>query len=524
MTPKESSSFPRLCKRFDILWSAGLVVVGILSRLPFITPIMYHWDAINFTLALRQFNIALHQPQPPGYILYVLLGRLVYALVGDPNRALTGISVAAGVIATLATYWLAKRMFDARVGAAASLLVLSGPLIWFYSEIAKPNIVDAPVVALAALCLWEVLQGDDRYILPSAIVLGLAGGLRQQTLVFLAPLAVFAFHKKRFSQMLLGGAVTSLIFLASFIPMVVLSGGLAKYTAAVSNLESTFFTQTSIFMGGGVRGLVSNVTKWVSFTLYSLLLAGLPLLAWPWVKLRSIPAAFKNVRTWFLAIWILPSVLFYTLIHMGSHGLIFTFLPAVLIIAALALVQLADRIHPNSRPLLAGLLAVIVAANALVFGVVPERPTGGSLHIVNWNTLSENNRFFSSRFDLIQKNFDPAKTLILTEQWRHSQYYLPDYFALSSPCSSEDALGKPGLLYLTHQGSYHELSDSSIQAALPPDLVTIILFDGPAGCFFPGEWNGRLKSLVENGEKLDYIQLERNEAFSFASGTFQIRP
>jgi hypothetical protein len=523
MTPKERPSFSRPWKRFDAIWCVGLVVVGILSRLPFITPILYHWDAINFTLALRQFNIALHQPQPPGYILYVLLGRLVYALVGDPNRALTGISIASSVIAALAVYGLAKRMFDTRVGAAASLLVLSGPLIWFYSEIAKPNIVDAPVVALAAFCLWEVLQGDDRYILPSAIVLGLAGGLRQQTLVFLAPLAIFAFHKKRFSQMLLGGAVTTLIFLASFIPMVVLSGGLAKYFAAVNNLESTFFTQTSIFMGGGVRGLVSNVAKWVSFTVYSLLLAGLPLAVWPLVNLRSIPAAFKNVRTWYLAIWILPSILFYTLIHMGSHGLIFTYLPAVLIMAALALVQIADRFHSKSRPVLIGMLAVIVAANGLVFGVVPERPAG-NLHIVNWNTLAENNRFFSSRFDLIRKNFDPARTLILTEQWRHSQYYLPDYFALSSPCISEDALGQQGLLYLTHQESYTELNGSSVQAALPPNLEILVLFDGPAGCFFPGEWNGRLKSLVENGEKLDYIELEPNEALSFASGTFQIRP
>ena len=49
---------------------------------------LYNWDAVQFALALREFDVAKHQPHPPGYLLYVGLGRLLNASLGDPTPRL----------------------------------------------------------------------------------------------------------------------------------------------------------------------------------------------------------------------------------------------------------------------------------------------------------------------------------------------------------------------------------------------------------------------------------------------------
>lgn len=512
-------------RRAEWFWPAGLVILGLVSRLPFLTRILYHWDAVNFTLALAKYDIAHHQPQPPGYLLYVLLGRLSQLIFPDPNRALQAVSVLSSIGAALAIYYLGRRMFDQRSAAAASLLLLLSPLIWFYSEIAKPNIIDAPMVTLAALLLWQVMRGEDRLILPAAVVLGLAGGFRQQTLVFLAPLAVFAFRKKRFSQMAAGAAVTALVFLASFVPMVLLAGGWQQYQAAVKGLTGTFFTHTSILMGGGLQGLISNVIKWVSFTAYSLLAAGLALALWLLANLRRLPRALRDERTWFLACWILPSLLFYTLIHMGSHGLIFTYLPAVLLLAGKALADLAGWAGRRSFAVFSVLLTGVVAAGVLVFLAAPQRITpSGSARIVNLETLREADSFFANRFDLLHAHFDPATTLVITEQWRHAQVYLPEYTVLSAPCtSSGEGQGLDGM-YLIHGGEYRQMNGQDVRALLPPGLTTLVLFDGPQGCYFPADLQPQMQILSQGGEDLYSLRLDQSAPLSYTSAIFQVDP
>src|SRR5512145_2419655 len=72
-------------RRLDLALATALSVITILSRLPYRARMLYDWDAVQFALALREFDVAKHQPHPPGYILYVALGRLVNAWVGEPT-------------------------------------------------------------------------------------------------------------------------------------------------------------------------------------------------------------------------------------------------------------------------------------------------------------------------------------------------------------------------------------------------------------------------------------------------------
>src|SRR5215217_8539075 len=58
-----------------------LAAVWLLAHLPFLSPALEDIDSINFALGLHHFDPALHQPHPPGYPVYIALGRLTLGLV-----------------------------------------------------------------------------------------------------------------------------------------------------------------------------------------------------------------------------------------------------------------------------------------------------------------------------------------------------------------------------------------------------------------------------------------------------------
>src|SRR5438445_13725936 len=86
--PPRSTLFPYTTLfRSDTWIAGGLAALTLVSRWPYRACMLYNWDAVQFALALREFDVAKHQPHPPGYLLYVALGRLLNASLGDPNMA-----------------------------------------------------------------------------------------------------------------------------------------------------------------------------------------------------------------------------------------------------------------------------------------------------------------------------------------------------------------------------------------------------------------------------------------------------
>ena len=48
--------------------SAGAGLLAWLTRAPFRAERLSGWDPVNFALALDRWDLALHQPHPPGYL------------------------------------------------------------------------------------------------------------------------------------------------------------------------------------------------------------------------------------------------------------------------------------------------------------------------------------------------------------------------------------------------------------------------------------------------------------------------
>jgi len=98
----------------------ALALVFLAAHLPFLPPTLEDIDSINFALGVRDFDVARHQPHPPGYPIFIALGKISTPLVraaGVPApepRALALWSTIAGT----ALIFLLFAMFRALDGAS----------------------------------------------------------------------------------------------------------------------------------------------------------------------------------------------------------------------------------------------------------------------------------------------------------------------------------------------------------------------------------------------------------------------
>ena len=428
--PELKLAIPTLSKLTVAVKLAGLSAISILmlvSRIPFTSKILYHWDSVNFAYAIAEFNLAKEQPQPPGYILYIWLCRLVNLIVNDPQTTMVVISIAASIGAVVAIYFLGETMYNPKVGWLSAGFMATSPLFWFYNEIALPHSVDAFLVILGVLLLYKTMLGDRRYLLPAVVLFAVAGGVRQQTLVFLAPLILFSIRKVGWKWFIAAGAVGVIVSLAWFIPLITLSGGLSNYLQVMRDFSDRFQTTTSLFMGAGMRGFTRNAIKLI---LYSVFGCGIVLLPAAYLAIRQILTMREKrpgERSIFLVLWVLPAIMYYLLVHMGQQGLIFVFLPALILLGAAGL----DAAFINRTSLLLVSALVLILVNSSIFLLLPEYPFGaGQQRMLTRQTLVNSDNYFNERFEAIRLNYSPDSTLILAMSWHHAQYYLPDYKVL----------------------------------------------------------------------------------------------
>jgi len=491
-----------------IAWA--LFLGTVLSRVPFRSHILYHWDSVNFASGMRQFDVLQEHPQPPGYIVYIWLCHLVNLLFHDANATMVWISVVASSLAVVILYLLGRAMWNRRVGLAAALLLASSPLFWFYGEIALPHTLDTFLVLLALWLLYRVGQGEGRLLWPAVVVLGVAGGVRQQTLLFLLPVALYAAWRVGWRRLLLAGLVGAAICLTWFVPLAVSCGGVGAYLEKMGTFSARFQQTTSVMMGAGWTGVAYNLRKLSLYTVYGAAAAFVPLGIYGIVRLVRWHWPRDWGRLAFLGLWMIPVLLFYGLIHMGQQGLVFVFLPALLLLGAAGLDQLL-RVDWAEK----AVVVLLVAAQAAVFCLVSEYPLGpGTQRLLTRETVVNSDHYYTDRFAAIRENFPPRSTAILAANWDHVRYYLPEYVTLSF--SSTNALAGTGAD-----------EDSVVtpgELGLQPDLrgqTTFVLFDDELASFNESAALTKKLELNHSGT-LVYFSLTQDMAFHLGTRTFGV--
>ncbi len=403
-----------------------LFLLTLISRLPFTSKYLYHMDSGHFALALQDYNIVLHQPHPPGYFLYVMLGKLLHLFISDANTIFVLISIVFSGLTVATIYLLGKEIFDARVGTIAALLALTSPDFWFHGEVALTYCIEAFFSAIIGLLCWRIHQGKSKYLWLSISILALAGGFRQNSVFFLFPLWLFSVRKESIQRILAGLALGGLVVLAWLIPMLIMTGGTDKYIAAFGELWRFNTGHNSVFE----RGFLQLFSFWRtlhSFLFFSLG-AALPLLLLAFYALvrNGKSAVLKGPKAVFFAFWILPSVLFYLLIfiHPANPGYVLILLPPLAIVCSVALLFLgSELLRLTGKDFKQALVLIVLLTNTGIFLLYPLPVSREELRIHDRNIAAILKEL---------STFNPKTTTLFIGpysfySYRHLMLYLPAF-------------------------------------------------------------------------------------------------
>ena len=445
----------RRLDRLDLVLAAVLAILTVLSRLPYRARMLYNWDAVQFALALREYDVVKHQPHPPGYILYVGLGRIVNAWLADPTAAYVTLAVVFSGLTTFVVYALARSAYDRPTALTAATLLAVSPLFWFYGSVGLTYAGEALFASLVAFFAFRALEGSELDAWLAAGYLGLAGGMRQSMLLLLLPLWLTAVclgaHRRR--TLPLGLLILAAVVLAWSVPMIWLTGGIGRYLAASRYLADSVVLPTSVMVGP-----LDTTLRMSRYLLESVIvgLGPLTLVAalLPWYVRRH----GWGSREWLAVSWITPAVLVYTLVHFGQAGYVLTFLPAVVVLLSRVLVAAlgaaaAPARYAWMRAVTTGAVVVaVVLVNGAFFVNARPLPRDFDAPKAAWWRAAEDEAFdwiFSRTAAALRRHEDvvrtfvdairglyPAEdTVVITElgnsrsyPWlRHAMFYLPEY-------------------------------------------------------------------------------------------------
>ncbi|PYQ29230.1 MAG: hypothetical protein DMF56_13235 [Acidobacteria bacterium] len=226
-----------------IVWIASALVA--ITRWPALSRTLWDWDEALFALAVRDYDVRLYHPQPPGFPLFIALAKAMVKLVPfhDEFHALQAIVFVASLFVFPAAYFLARELGASFFVAFGSALVLAFmPNVWFYGGTAFS---DVPSLVLSLFACALLLRGrrDTRALLAGAIVLGIAAGFRPQNLLIgLVPFVLGVVHSKRRIAAVL---LLAIILIASYGGAAIASGGWSSYRDALREHEHYIRTTDS---------------------------------------------------------------------------------------------------------------------------------------------------------------------------------------------------------------------------------------------------------------------------------------
>jgi hypothetical protein len=456
-----------------LLTAAALFALSLLLRAPFVPRALVNWDAVQFALATRAFDIERHQPHPPGYILYVGWGRLLTWIIGDANAAFALTSLFAGSLAVALLYLLGREVVGSRAALVAAALFATSPLVWYYSVVALTYAVEAFFLLIVAWLCWRAQRlRQPRLVLWAAVVLGLAGGVRQSTLVLLLPLWLFVALRAGRGVLVRGLVTLAATCLLWLVPLVYLAGGPRRYYQAGASLIGFVGEKTSVLYGGlqAVLGNLAQVGAGLLVGLnLGLLVVGLAL------ALRCRPGRRLGRREWaLLGLWAGPALATFVFGHFGQVGYLLLVLPALCLVVAHYVEALSQRLtgplHLSAGRATALLVALLAAAQ--VATIVAAPPTAHALLddpiAASMVDVRDNDRFWREVPRFVER-YAPEDLIVLAEaspwgSFRHAGYYLPNYRVYGI---GNDRHGHFGYLYESYRGSTDYSLEGRARRSLP---------------------------------------------------------
>jgi len=445
--------------------AALIFLASAAIRIPFRSELAYHWDCIEFSLGISDYNMLLNQPHPPGYFLFVMLGRLVNLWLGDPHASLVWVSLVAGAAVAGGGYLLGTSLFGRACGAATAVILATGPTCWFHGEVAMATMLDSALtLATVLVCLWAIHRGGAWWqVALMSLSLALVASNRGHVAITLVPFWLYTFYRlqpPRGLKLLAGLLMTAVFCLAWLAALAHLCGGFDVYLGCSIRM----WRRLGEYMpwGSGMFQVVASAMQMAACCWTGLLLAAviaiIELVRWAMFQSRENKIRFfaqHRESLLLLAFWLGPQVacglfVFFT----TSPGHVLSYFPVLAVLAGLALCRAAGGLGGERPagglkwPVLFAVLGAVALVNA---GVFIFQPRGSFALPLTSAQRRQDEQQLKSYFKTIRSGYPPETTWIchygefLYCGFQHFAYYMPEYHnvllerdrALPKPYSEE---------------------------------------------------------------------------------------
>jgi len=416
--------------RREIVFAFGITAAVAASRAIYAPNYLVNFDAVNFALAIREFNPGLHQPQPPGYPLFVLLLKSLDLVLRHARLDLLVSGLIGSTAAVLLLWGLGNAIYGEAEGYLGALVLAANPVFW-YAGLANPVRTYLAVISIAtAWAGWNCLhkQSPGIWFYAMGASLGLLSGFRPETVILLAPLFVGVGLRARVGAARFALAALLLAACAgSWISVLVYkAGGLQPFLELHFGYLKVNSQDYTLAFGASRMAALETVRRSFAWNF-------LPAIPWAWALLfawSQVLSAVSRGRGWFIAIWFLPPFLFHALVHLRDIDQTLVTTPVVSLIGGWALANLK---WPKRR---LAVPAAAVAMLALSFYCF-RRPPVADLRLASNGTVRYANdwmRATRSAVDTLQAEGPLAIVCygsVVT--WRQISYYYPDTPVLYLP-------------------------------------------------------------------------------------------
>jgi hypothetical protein len=212
-----------------------LTVVSALTRLLALSKTLWEWDEVLFCLGLRDYDIALHHPHPPGFPLYVGLGKLLRPLVDSDFHAFQAINLVTAMLVFPAIFLLARELrFRFSTAAIAAALFAFLPNVWFFGGTAFSDIPSIVTVVFAVVFLLRGVRSPRDYFI-GTLLLAMAAGIRSQNLLIGLVPGLIASRARRPREIAAAAILGFVVLATTYGAAIEATGSFERFRGAVSN-------------------------------------------------------------------------------------------------------------------------------------------------------------------------------------------------------------------------------------------------------------------------------------------------
>lgn len=415
-------------------FAIGILAFIVASRWPLAPPYLYYFDSTNFALSLEQFNPALHQPQPPGYALFVALIRIIHLLVSRPEQVLFVAGLLAACASAILILVLGRELFGRAAGLFAMALLASNPVVWFAGITNQVRVFLALTAIAVALLAWRAVTRPESpgWLYAAFAALGIGAGFRPEAAVVMAPLLLWTWIRTGCSFRRLALAVLSLA--AAALPWIGVTihavGGWRIMLRVLHDYSDAQFSDSSALYGARGSAALHMVAEAVVWN-------GLAVLVWIWAVpaiRRQLPAVITRLKAEFLLVWFVPPFLFSAIVHIGAPGHALASIPPLILAGSAVLAAGVSRWGP--RGVLAAVIAVMAAQTLLFF-----KPPSRLARAASYKQARDVDRLISGTMAAIRAaQADGPVTIVhygSSVSSRQLYYYFPDDYVDILPRSNK---------------------------------------------------------------------------------------